>query len=233
MFVSWLGTWINAFLKPKETFAREKQNASYKKAFINLIIAGVIWGIFFVGYMVPLENLFLIILSLGKLDFTGIINLILLILIGTIFFVIIELTNSIVIFIFAKILGGQGKFEQLLYLFSLFFIPWAIVGGLLLFPLMGESATTSFNLIAFIMIFLIGWKNSPISPMSVIFLILNCLLAIYIIWLTALSVKEAMNLSKRKAIIASVPTVIFSILVIFIILALILLTLVVLGGMFR
>lgn len=49
MNLNFLMSWINVLIKPKETFEKEKANASFLKGFVNLVTAAIIF-VFLSGF---------------------------------------------------------------------------------------------------------------------------------------------------------------------------------------
>jgi len=115
-----INLWINAFLKPKETFAAEKNNASFGKAILNLFVAGVIAGV--LGAIISL--IFSIFFPIFA--FSAVIYL----LAYPILLPIGEIITVAIIFVLAKLLGGTGSFKSLLYTFSLFSPALALLGSI-------------------------------------------------------------------------------------------------------
>lgn len=128
--------WLDALIRPEETFKRERHNASLGDAMLNVGAAGLISGIM-LGLLVFL--LTAIIPSAGKdviLGF-GILGFIVVVVGYPILSVFGLLMGSSIIFIVAKIFGGKGDFTTQTYLFSLFMAPISIIQILGFIPLIG------------------------------------------------------------------------------------------------
>ncbi len=128
--------WKDAFLKPKETFQKEKANASLKEGVMNILAASVIISVLF-SIVVLIFGASLI-PQLGFLAGAGVVLIILAIFI---FFVVIELIGTFInvgiIWIVAKLLGGTGSYDQQYYLTSLFTAPLLVLLVLMVIPLIG------------------------------------------------------------------------------------------------
>ena len=129
-----INTWVNTITKPKETFAAEKGNASMGKAAVNYIIAGVISGVIaFLATLIGLSQTgsattTAIGAGLGALG----------IIVSPIVTLIGAFIGVGIIWIFAKILGGKGTYTQLFFLVSLFAIPMAVIGLVIVIPAVGS-----------------------------------------------------------------------------------------------
>jgi hypothetical protein len=107
--------WIETLKKPKKTFSAEKKHADFGKGAINILIAGVIAGIF---YTVTGGAVAIVSTPIGQL-------------IGWVIL-------GGLIFLFAKMFGGKGKYVPQIYLMSLFIAPLMIVSAILsLIPVVG------------------------------------------------------------------------------------------------
>jgi DNA-binding beta-propeller fold protein YncE len=101
-----LGTWKNALLDPKRTFASEKKGSSIKKGLVNL---GLSFAIFACIYLV---------LSLFGGAFSPLY-------LALLFFLV--LLFDILMWILARVLGSKGKFAEHFYLCSIFLAPLFIL----------------------------------------------------------------------------------------------------------
>ncbi len=108
--------WKSAVMSPKETFAKEKANASImggaKQLAVGGAIAGFVTGLFTFNpiSMVVMSILFAIIMPIALLIGTGI------------------------YWIFAKLLGGKGSFSAQYYVTALYAAPLSIPGAI---PIVG------------------------------------------------------------------------------------------------
>lgn len=128
-----INTWINAFLKPKETFAAEKSNATLGKGLVNYLIGGLITGL-----------ISFIVLTLGGAALAGAAGAavggvvgVIAIFTTAIMTIVVSLIFVGIIFIVAKILGANGSYTQLYYLISLVAVPLAILTILSFVPVAG------------------------------------------------------------------------------------------------
>ncbi len=115
--------WYGALIKPKETFKKEKKNADYSEAVKHIGIAGLIFGI--------ISFIFVNLGLYGSVNL-NIINAGLSITAILLYSLLIFFINSGILYIFAKIFGGRGKYETQTYLFSLFKSPMLIIVNFLL-----------------------------------------------------------------------------------------------------
>ncbi len=123
--------WINAFLKPKETFASEKANASLGKGVLYILIGSLIYGIItLIGQLIT---------GIISSDALGMISgLIGAVIITPLIILILDLIFVGVYFVIAKIFGGKGSYTSILYLDSLYTIPQlALMGIFALVPIVG------------------------------------------------------------------------------------------------
>lgn len=126
---------IGAVSKPKKTFAQELPKATLKKGVGLLGLYQAIIG-FIIGLLISLFGaLFLAVPEIAaKLGFlSGLILMAWLIL--PIFAVVAGLLSALIsngiIYLFAKLLGGQGRFEEQFYLVTLYSVPIAFISLLL------------------------------------------------------------------------------------------------------
>lgn len=124
--------WKNALLKPKQTFKAEKKNAKLALGAKYILVSGLITAAitalsYLAGLDTTLDSLFLYpALVLLYIIFSPVLSVI-----GWLF-------SSGVDYIFAKLLGGRGTYEQQTYLISLYVAPISIISAvLLLVPVAG------------------------------------------------------------------------------------------------
>lgn len=158
-----LKTWLNVLLHPKETFAAEKENSSLNKGIYTLFLALLISK----GIYIIIKLVFL-----GVLQDISNVSMLPNVIVDIIFLLFIQG----IIFIPAKLLGGQGNIKQQFYLFSLVYAPLAII----------------FAVISVIQFFPAG---------SIILLAVNILLLVYEAYLITIVIKETHNFSFMKALV--------------------------------
>ncbi|MDO8624584.1 MAG: YIP1 family protein [Candidatus Diapherotrites archaeon] len=128
-----IDVWMNALLKPKETFASEKSKADLGKGIINFVIAGLISGV--IGFVATTFALG------GSNGATGAVMGAAVgalgIVVSPIVMVIGSLIGAGVVYLFAKLLGGKGTYTQLFYLTSLYAVPIAVLGIIGIIPIIG------------------------------------------------------------------------------------------------
>ncbi len=116
--------WINAIMKPRETFTAEKNKGTFFRAAVNLVIAAILSAI--LSYLTRTyfpEALLFYDVSISPIDPMTIltthgISLVLL-------FIVIGLY-----YLIAKAMGGRGTYTSLLYLVSLYAVPIAALGAI-------------------------------------------------------------------------------------------------------
>ena len=112
---SLFGAWIGVILHPKETFKKEKPNASLKKALLQFLICGLFWGlsmaIFASMSPFPVSGIFLLIAYL----------------MSQIGIPVEALILSGIVFLIAKAIGGKGNYTTQTYLISVIATPISIV----------------------------------------------------------------------------------------------------------
>lgn len=118
--------WINVLIKPKETFRKERNNASGEGAAKMVAVAGIIMGIIYVvGFTffdTPPMSVF------GSHEFGGkMLYGIVMILFMPMYAIIQVFMLSLVLYLFAKILGCKGDITIQTYLISLFAAPLMII----------------------------------------------------------------------------------------------------------
>ncbi|MBI4044909.1 MAG: YIP1 family protein [Candidatus Diapherotrites archaeon] len=120
--------WIDAFIKPSETFAAEKANATAGKGSINFFIAGFMSALISYLIFALFPNQFFSIygyqpstLPLPLSDIAGIS------IVMPVATIVIGIIWTTVIFVASKILGGKGNFTALLYLVSLPLVVFSLI----------------------------------------------------------------------------------------------------------
>ncbi len=114
--------WYDALTKPKETFGREKKNASLSEAAKHIGLAGLIAG-------AVSAAITLLTVSLSTFS-TIALFLVILLPISSIISLII---GSGIIYLFAKLFGGRGGYNTQTYLFSLYQAPILLLTTLIAF----------------------------------------------------------------------------------------------------
>ena len=115
--------YIDAFLKPAETFAAEGKNSDLGKAAINYAIAGLLMAVVSLPFSVALNAL------VGK-TLEGIISGVISIFIYPIILPIFAAIGVGISFVLAKLLGGKGSFTSLYYLISTFYPAVGLLSGI-------------------------------------------------------------------------------------------------------
>jgi len=101
--------WYNALTKPKETFKKEKKNASLKEAIKNIGLGGLIGGVAaFISLTLTTSSPFFALSYIISVPIASIISLII---------------SSAVFYLFAKLFGGKGNYNLQTYLISLYRAP--------------------------------------------------------------------------------------------------------------
>lgn len=175
---SLFNVWYNVLLHPRETFKKEKSNATFKNVLIHMGLGGVIVGVtvssiaLFMMYAMGGFEIDLYIL--GILFLFGII-------VGPLFVILNVLINSGILFIVAKLLKGKGSYVTQTYLISIFIVPLVIIDSsiLLVFSFTGL------------------WP--PPLIMAIILNIIGLILLVYALYLLTLALKETHSYSTRKA----------------------------------
>ena len=167
--------WINALIKPKETFKNEKKNAKLVDGIIHILLAG-----FIIGLIISiLSILFAFLLPFGGFPFSGfegyyVGSVIVSLLFYLIFYPIVVVIGTLILagifFIIARIQGGEGSFDTQYYLGAIFYAPIMII-------------------------------SSIISLIPCIGAIISLAIFIYALYLLTLSIKEAHGLDTLKAVI--------------------------------
>ena len=192
-------TWMGVLTKPKETFANEKKNSSImagvKQYAIIFAIIGVLMGI----AVFILQNM-------GIVDFSGlplggiaaIIVVPILVIVGGIVLTYIGVGIQ---FIIAKLLGGNGTFEQQYYLISITAIPMLLLSIVV-------------NVIAGIL-GIIPFLGAIIAFLAI--LATN----LYALYLQTMAIKEAHQFSTLKAVATwFIPAIIYVLVVVAVVAAL-------------
>jgi len=124
--------WKAVLMQPKETFAKQKSNASIMGGLKNYLISGAIYGV--IAMLV-----FLIFGAMGGaagaavgggVGMIAALAYIVMIPLGA-------LIGGAILYVIAKLLGGTGDFKTHFYLPSLFAAPMAIAGVFGVIPLIG------------------------------------------------------------------------------------------------
>lgn len=122
MFKQLFEKWYNALTKPKETFKKEKENASFSEAVKHIGLAGLIAG---------LIEIFVLLLGFTRISFLSTFNAIILIIVLppllSILTIIFLLISSGIFYIPARIIGGKEKYKTQTYIFSLFLAPLIVI----------------------------------------------------------------------------------------------------------
>ncbi len=114
--------WCDALTKPKETFRKEKKNASLSEAAKNIGLAGLIVGIIQAIVVLAVSaSLFSVIFAASS------------IILMPIFSIVAMLIGSGVLYLLAKLFGGKGDFNTQTYLFSLYQAPIILIASLVSF----------------------------------------------------------------------------------------------------
>ncbi|MEM2918100.1 MAG: YIP1 family protein [Candidatus Altiarchaeota archaeon] len=177
--------WKDALIHPKETFQKEKGNASLRKAIMNVLIAGIIPGIFILVFQAfILSEITKVVAPIFNIPPFGFFELFLFLfvffLIAYIFHLLII---SFILFISAKILQGNGSFTTQTYLISIFFAPLILI--------------SIFNLIPVLNFFT------------------SIVIGIYSLYLLTLSLQETHEFSTLKAVLTwLIPGILFVILIV-------------------
>lgn len=181
------GLWWNVITKPKQTFAKEKKNASYGEAIKQIGISGVISGL--------ILGLFTMVFStgIGYAYFTNgaILGLSVGLFLLAYMLVLSPLVNVILLFlfsgtnyVFAKIFDADGDFETQTYLFALVLSPFILINGL--FAILIQMSLSS--------IMIVG---------GIFFIVL-----LYEFYLLILAIKAAHDCDIGKALLVMLPLVI-------------------------
>lgn len=120
MNLNFIKTWTNVLIKPKETFEKEKVNASILNSVFHIVIAYLIWIIFI--YVKELTqsgefylNEFLMALAVTMLSVS-------------LFFVLFQ----VCIYVIFKLMQIKGKLNEQIYFISLIFAPLIVIFSLLI-----------------------------------------------------------------------------------------------------
>lgn len=118
-----VNVWVNAFLKPQETFAAQKTKVDFTSALVNYVIAGLIYGILFFALFSALGSMFGGLMGAAMFGGFGLLGLI----IYPIQYVVGGLIFAFVLAWAVKSQGGSGEYQTYFYLMSLLAIPLAIL----------------------------------------------------------------------------------------------------------
>lgn len=116
--------WIDSITKPKETFAREKQNSDFVKGSINYAIAGVLGAI--IGIIISFAT--------GN-PFAGL--ALISIVTSPVGMIILALITTLIYFAVSKLFGGHGAFKEIYYLMSIYTVPLAIISAIPVIGMLG------------------------------------------------------------------------------------------------
>jgi osmoprotectant transport system permease protein len=157
-------SWMKALTQPSvDTFAEEKEGASASKLLVALLLAGVIYAL----VTIPLEGEAIpLLLQMGTTIVTVVVEIIVL---------------ALILFIIAKIVGGEGTFLQHSYLLSLPLVPLVFI-----ITLFGRLA-------------LAGAILEPLAPLG-LERIIAFALGLYGFFLALLALQAAHNLAATAAI---------------------------------
>ncbi|MFH0971630.1 MAG: YIP1 family protein [Candidatus Micrarchaeota archaeon] len=165
--MSFIEKWAAVLQKPQETFAAEKPNASFGNAFTQLLLGGVIGGIFlaimtliFGGFEAASGN------SLAAVahGVAGILGLFIFPILFPLFLIFVGVLVNILNFIFSKLVGGQGTFSQQFYLWSLYTAPIMVLVGLFSqIPYLGAIANFLIGIFGLVMLF---WSLKEVHQYS-------------------------------------------------------------------
>ena len=118
MTMEMIEKWKAALMKPKETFASEKKNANLGASTKNLAIGYLVAGVLFtIGTFITNPVAGVIALIISPITFL-------------IFGLVVAFISIGVLHVIAKLLGGNGQYTQLFYLYSLYSVPIIILSGI-------------------------------------------------------------------------------------------------------
>lgn len=118
-----LNSWLNVFIKPKEVFAKEKNNASLVKGVVAFVVSSILFAFYSSIFYSVDEKRF----SFSLDAFFGVFVYYLF------FLVIVFLVSNAVSWAFSRFLGGKGGLTQQYYLSSLPFPILSLVNVAFLF----------------------------------------------------------------------------------------------------
>ncbi len=152
-----IGLWKSALMSPKETFAKEKQNASIMAGAKQLVVGGAIAGL---------------IMGLVGLLFGNVFGLVLMPITYAIALPIASLVITAIFWVIAKLLGGKGSYSQQFYLSAIFGSPFAIINSILsIIPIIGWLALLPVGLYGLYLTFLAVREVHQLSTMRTIVVI--------------------------------------------------------------
>ncbi|MBU1198139.1 YIP1 family protein [Candidatus Micrarchaeota archaeon] len=129
--------WVAVLTKPKETYASEKGKSSLAEGAKHLAVAYGIMGLIY-GLGIALFSASLTVIpGAGAIAGLGMAMIVVAPIMMAVFGIVASLIGNGIIWIIAKVLGGNGPFEQQFYLSSLYLAPIALLG---LIPLVGMLA---------------------------------------------------------------------------------------------
>lgn len=182
--------WYDALTKPKETFKKEKKNASLSEAAKNIGLAGLIAGIIQAIVTLALStSLFSVVFAAASIVLMPIVS------------IIAMLIGSGVLYLLAKVFGGKGNFNTQTYLFSLYQAPIILIATLVSFiPVAGIIIGFVIELYALYLLTLALKETHNYStgkaiatwlvPMIILIVITLILAAVVAIWAQSLLVRS-------------------------------------------
>jgi len=190
-------TWFNAFVHPKETFVKEKANASWIKAISFIIVAVLIANFFFgIERFVDIHNIG----AWSEYYFSSyrisiyFVDLIIVLIFHLFLSVLIRLVKE------DKIVKGISGVKEQLYLFSLFVVPLSFLSSIF-WILPSVVFHISFRSKSILSILDNQFANNLVWGVCLIFL---AILFLYGFYLSALSLMETYKISFIKAVITTV-----------------------------
>jgi osmoprotectant transport system permease protein len=158
------GSWMKVLTQPSvETYTEEKKGASASKLLVALLLAGVVYALVTIPFEGPATPL---LLEMGTTIVTVVVEIIVL---------------ALILFVIAKIVGGEGTFLQHCYLLSLLLVPLVFI-----ISLFGRLA-------------LAGAILEPLAPLG-LDRIIAIALGLYGFFLALLALQAAHNLAATASI---------------------------------
>ena len=132
--------WKEVLTNPAETFKKEEKNVNLTEGIKQLIVAGVIAGVFYgISAALALNSAGMLMMGkpmmgAGAMGFIGA-------LIGTPITTLIGwFVFSAILYVIAKLLKGQGTFDTHMYFIALLYSPIVIIQGILsIIPIVGAA----------------------------------------------------------------------------------------------
>jgi hypothetical protein len=166
--------WFTALLHPRETFKREKANASIKNAIMHIFLSGLVSA----ALMTYVVLIFMKAFWGGVSDLSGLSNLFLfVVLVAPMSLILSILTGSAILFFIAKAFKGKGSYIIQTYLISIFASPLFVISSL-------------FSLAYWLVWSVQTSPNPPGSFMVLLNTVFEILLGAYSLYLTVLALKE-------------------------------------------